>query len=206
MNRVIIAIGRQFGSGGREIGKALASSLDIPYYDKDLIALAAKKSGMSPEIFEQFDEKPTKSLLYSLAIGSYMFGSRVSTVSDMPMSDKLYTLQANIIQDLAKQGSCILIGRCADYILRDDPDLISLFIHAPLAYRKRRIESLYNVPQDKIEGMLAKADKSRANYYNYYTEKKWGSASNYDLSIDSSLLSLEDTVKFLREYVELKKG
>lgn len=206
MNRVIIAIGRQFGSGGREIGKALASSLDIPYYDKDLIALAAKKSGMSPEIFEQFDEKPTKSLLYSLAIGSYMFGSRVSTVSDMPMSDKLYTLQANIIQDLAKQGSCILIGRCADYILRDDPDLISLFIHAPLAYRKRRIESLYSVPQDKIEGMLAKADKSRANYYNYYTERKWGSASNYDLSIDSSLLSLEDTVKFLREYVELKKG
>lgn len=206
MNRVIIAIGRQFGSGGREIGKALASSLDIPYYDKDLIALAAKKSGMSPEIFEQFDEKPTKSLLYSLAIGSYMFGSRVSTVSDMPMNDKLYTLQVNIIQDLAKQGSCILIGRCADYILRDDPDLISLFIHAPLAYRKRRIESLYSVPQDKIEGMLAKADKSRANYYNYYTERKWGSASNYDLSIDSSLLSLEDTVKFLREYVELKKG
>lgn len=163
----IITIGRQYGSGGREIGKKLAENMGIPFYDNELITIASKESGMSQELFENIDETATSSLLYSLAIGAHMMGSRVSTINDMPIQDKLFLIQSNVIKKVAKEGSCVIVGRCADYILKDNPGCIKIFIHADLEFRKNRAVKEYGEDSKHIDEMIRKIDKRRANYYNF---------------------------------------
>ena len=201
--RTIYTLGRQFGSGGRQVGKALAERLGIPYYDKELLAMAAKDSGFSEELFHSADEKPASSLLYSLVMGNYPMSSGTLGFNEMPLNDQLFLIQSNTIRKVAKKGSCIIIGRCADYILKGNPDLISIFIHAPLEARVKRAVECYEVPTDRAEEVCLKNDKSRANFYNYYSDQKWGMCRTYSLSLDSSLLGIEGCVDEIIRFTEL---
>ena len=202
MIQSVITIARQYGSGGRIIGKKLAESLGIPFYDKELIAMAAKKSGLSEEIFAKADEKATSSLLYSLVMGTYNFGTHFSPVSDMPINDRLFVIQSDIIKSAAQEGPCVVVGRCADYILREHPHCFHVFIRADHEERIKRIVGEYGEPQAKAEDLLIKKDKQRANYYNFYSNKKWGDLNNYDLVVNSSLFGEEGTVNLIKAAVE----
>lgn len=198
----IITIGREFGSAGREIGEKLAANLGIKCYDKELLQRAAKDSGLCPEIFENHDEKPTSSFLYNLVMDTYSFGYNASSFVDMPISHKVFLAQFDAIKKIAEEGPCIIVGRCADYALADYQNCIHLFIHAALESRIKRISEKYNLEPDKAREMIQKKDKQRANYYNYYSSKKWGHADSYHLSIDSSLLGIDGTVQLIQQFIE----
>lgn len=202
--KFIITIARQFGSGGREIGKALSEKLGIPYYDKELISLAAKESGMDAEVFNNVDERATNSLLYSLSMGLYSFGNSFSAMGDLPVNDRLYILQHKIIKKLAEDGPCVIVGRCADYVLKDRDNCINLFIHANMDYRKKRAIEIHGVDKARAEQIVNKTDKIRANYYSFYSGQKWGLAQNYDLCIDSSKLTTEQAVELVEAYINIK--
>lgn len=198
----IITIARQFGSGGRELGLALAEKLGIKCYDKELISLAAKESGVDPEIFNNVDEKATNSLLYSLSMGLYSFGSNFTT-DRLPVNDQLYLLQHKVIKKLADEGPCVIVGRCADYVLRDRRDLVRLFIYADMDYRIERAVTKKEVNRSKAEQAIHKTDKSRANYYNFYSGKKWGQTENYDLCINRTKLSDEQFTRLVEGYLDI---
>ena len=201
--KVIYTIGRQFGSGGRKVGRTLAEKLGIPFYDKELLTLAAKDSGLSEALFHNADEKPTSSLLYSLVMGSYPLSPSAIGFNEMPLTDQLFLIQSKTIKKVAEQGSCVIIGRCADYVLRDNPNVVSVFIHAPLEARVHRAVNVYEVPTDKAEDVCLKADKTRANFYNYYSDKKWGMCRTYNLSLDSAALGISGCVEQILSYTEL---
>lgn len=194
----IITIGRQYGSGGREIGEKLANHLGIPFYDNKLLELAAKESGISQELFEENDEKPVNSLLYILS----------NTYSDdnLPFNHKLFLAQFDAVKKLGAEGACVIVGRCADYALRNNPHLVSIFIHASIESRVDRATNLYGVANKHVEEQIIKKDKQRANYYNFYTCQKWGRVENYDLSLDSSKLGVDNSVGLIAKYVELKEA
>lgn len=200
----IITIARQFGSGGREIGEALSKELGIKFYDKELISIAAKESGIDSEIFNNVDEKATNSLLYSLSMGLYSFSSNYSS-GQLPVNDKLYLLQHKIIRQLASEEPCIFVGRCADYVLKDRNDVVKLYIYADKEYRVKRAIELKGVKESKADQIVAKTDKSRANYYNFYSGKKWGLAENYDLCINRTKLSTKQVVNTIAAYIDIIK-
>ena len=202
--KFIITIARQFGSGGHEIGKALAEKLGIPFYDKELISMAAKESGIDAEVFENVDERATNSLLYSLSMGLYSFGNSFSAMGDLPVNDRLYILQHKIIQKLAEEGPCVIVGRCADYVLRERDDCINIFIHADLDYRKERAITVRGVDKARAEQVVNKTDKVRANYYSFYSGQKWGFAQNYDLCIDSTNLTTDQAVALVESYLNIR--
>ena len=185
----IITIGREFGSAGHEIGEKLAKRLNIPCYDKELLKRAAKESGLCTEVFENHDEKPTSSFLYNLVMDTYSFGYSQSTYVDMPISHKVFLAQFDAIKKIASEGPCVIIGRCADYALSDFDNCLHIFIHADLEDRINRVMGKYDdLNYEKAKDMIQKKDKQRANYYNYFSSKKWGVAESYNLSIDSSVL------------------
>ena len=200
--KVIITIGRQYGSGGRIIGKLLAEKLGISFYDKEIIEMAAKKSGMSQEAFEKVDETAASSLLYSIATSVSMFGNYVSPQVDLPLNDKLFIIQSEIIKSIAKKGSCVIVGRCADYILKDRSDIINLFIYADKESRKKRAINEYGISPNKVDSYLHKTDKKRSTYYNHYTGEKWGNYLNYHMCLDSSILGVEGTVHMIEEFIK----
>lgn len=204
MKKQIITISRQYGSGGRTIAKALAERLGIAYYDKELIVLAAKKSGFAEEIFEESEDKTPNSLLYSLVMGTYGMGNQGIGVPDMPIGDKVFFIQSDLIRSLAEKESAVFVGRCADYVLEDREDTTDFFLYAPLKDRVERAVSQYGLAQEHSEAAVQRIDKRRANYYNYYANRKWGRIENYDLAVDTSSLPAEDTVTLLQKYVELK--
>ena len=203
--KLVITIGREYGSGGREIGRKLAEALGINFYDKEIIEMAAKESGMSKEVFEKVDETAASSLLYSIVSGTYMMGSHMSPLLELPINDKLFILQSEIIKDIANKESCVIVGRCADYILRDKQNCINIFVYAPLQIRVERTMVNYNLPLEKAGKKLAKIDKKRATYYNYYTGNKWGQTQCYDLAVDSSILGIDATVDFIKDFIERYK-
>ena len=180
----IITIGRQYGSAGHSIGKILADDLGIKYYDKELLERAAKDSGLCQELFENHDEKPTNSFLYSLVMDSYSFGYG-STMMDMPLNQKVFLAQFDAIKKISQDGPCVIVGRCADYALKDYDNKLNVFVHAPMSFKKSRIQEQYEIPEAKVKDVAIKTDKQRASYYNYYTSKKWGDLKSYDLCIDS---------------------
>ncbi len=204
VKKMIITVSRQYGSGGRVIAKALAERLGIAYYDKELIVLAAKESGFAEEIFEESEDKTPNSLLYSLVMGTYGMGGQGIGVPDMPIGDKVFLIQSNLIRSLAAKESAVFVGRCADYVLEGREDTTNFFIYAPLENRVRRAVSEYHLAPEKSESAVLRIDKRRANYYNYYANRKWGKIDNYDLAVDSSKLSVDDTVELLQKYVEMK--
>ncbi|MEE8835515.1 MAG: cytidylate kinase-like family protein [Eubacteriales bacterium] len=203
--KTIVTIGREFGSGGHQIGKILAKDLGIPFYDKELLERAAKDSGLCKEIFENQDEKPTSSFLYSLVMDTYSFGYSSNVMNDMPLNQRVFLAQFDSIKQLAKEGPCVIIGRCADYALEDNPNLLSVFIHADLDARVRRISNIYGLTASKAHDRIRKNDKSRSSYYNYYTCKEWGSADSYDLCINSARYGIEGTVAMIKYAIEQKE-
>ena len=195
---MIITIGRQFGSGGREIGKKLATRLDIPFYDKELLTAAAKQSGMSKELFEQSDEKPTNSLLYALAMGN-------NYAHQPPLNHTIFMAQFETIKKIAQSGPCVIVGRCADYSLRHMKNVVNVFIHASMEYRMDRAVNQYDVPAKHVKGVLARTDKQRANYYNFYTDQDWSDVKNNYLAIDSSKIGADGAVEVILQYAQIKQ-
>lgn len=204
--KTIIAIGRQFGSGGHEIGTRLAEMLGIPFYDRELLSLAAQESGIDPALFEEVDENATNSMLYSLAMGTYTPPNGFSAFKEESITDRIFNQQCKTVRTLAEKGSCVMIGRCCDYILRDDPNCVKVFIHAPIEFREERIMRLHSLPRDKAKSLIKKTDKRRAAYYAYYTGWKWGMAETNQLSIDSTVLGIEGTTNLIKQFVELKEN
>ncbi len=198
----VITIGREYGSAGRQIGRTLADELGIKCYDKELLALAAKDSGLTEELFHTHDEKPTNSFLYSLVMDTYSMGYSTPSFIDMPLNQRVFMAQHDSIKKLADSESCIIVGRCADYALKNHPCCISVFIKADMDAKIKRIMRLYDYNESKARDLIIKTDKKRANYYNFYSNKKWGDSRSYDLCIDSSKLGIEGTVTLLREYVK----
>ena len=204
-NKIIITIGRQFGSGGSEIGKKLAKEYNIPFYDKEILTEAAKKSGYSEELFTERDERKTGSLLFSLSTGAYPMGGPLSYLYDLPLDDRLFLAQIDAMKHVTKQGSCIIVGRCAEYILRDDPDVVSVFIHAPLEKRVERICRLYQLTPQKAESLILNTDKRRTQYHNYYSTDKWGDATAYHMCVNSGILGIDKSVKLIQRLVDLSR-
>ena len=202
MDKFIITIGRQFGSGGRAVGEKLANKLGVSFYDKELISLAAKESGISPEVFDNVDEKAANSLLYSLSMGLYNFGSGFSAMGDLPVNDKLYLLQHKIIKEIAEKENCVFVGRCADYVLRDNPNCVNIFIYADMGFRKQEAVKKHGIDENRAEHIITKTDKSRSNYYSFYSGQKWGMAENYDLCINSAKLNEDSIVDLIIEYID----
>lgn len=199
---MVITVGRQYGSGGREIGTMLAEKLGIAYYDDMLLKEAAKESGLCEDLFHSFDERP-KSFLYSVAMDPYSF-SMNHVMPKGSIEQQVYLATYDTIKKLADKGPCVLIGRCADYALKDRDDVINLFITAPLENRIERVARRNGITRDEAKERIRRTDKSRASYYNYYSSKDWGDAKSYDLCIDSSLLGIEGTVELLERLVTLK--
>lgn len=200
----VITIGREFGSGGHDIGMKLAEKLGIKCYDKELLELAAKHSGLCEELFASQDEKPTNSFLYSLVMDTYSLGYSNSYV-DMPINHKVFLAQFDAIKKLAESESCVIVGRCADYALEDNPNAVSVFIKADMKERVERIKKLYNLSDSKASDLIQKTDKRRASYYNYYSSKKWGDAKSYDLCIDSGELGQDGVIELICNYIDIKE-
>jgi cytidylate kinase len=206
----IFTIGRQFGSAGRRVGSELAKMLDIPFYDKELISLVAKDSGLNEAVVEKADEKAASSLFQSLMVGTNPFGAFPMATSnlglpDLPINDRIFLIQCDAIRKIAEKGACVIVGRCADYVLREETNrLLSIFIHAPIDVRCERAVKLYQIPQKKVAQECIKNDRARAHYYNYFTDKKWGVASNYDICIDSSILGIERTAKAIKDFDDMR--
>lgn len=206
MGNHIYTIGREFGSGGKEIGVALANRLGVKCYDKELLKEASKESGYCAEIFENHDEKPTNSFLYSLVMDTYSFGGYSSApFMDMPLNHKIFLAQFDTIKKLADKEPCVIVGRCADYALEDYKDCLNVFIHADLDSRIKRISKKMNLPANKAREVIQKTDKQRASYYNYYTSKKWGDSKSYDLTLNSSRLDIDGCVDIILAYRERMK-
>lgn len=202
--KTIITIGRQYGSGGHEIGATIAQDLGIKLYDKEMLKRAAKESGLCEELFETHDEKPTHSFLYSLVTDSYSLGYSSGVYADMPINHKIFLAQFDAIKKIADEGSCVMVGRCADYALEGYDDVINVFIYADLEHRIRRIARMYDLTDNKAKDIIVKADKKRASYYNYYTNKTWGDAKSYDLCLNSAKLGIGGTAKAIMDYVNLR--
>ena len=196
--KIIITIARQFGSGGREIGEKVAKILGIPCYDKELIKDAAAKGSLSEEVIKSADESAANSLLYTLAMGSNVLGTTAHFGYKMPLNDRLFILQSEVIKEYAENGSCVIIGRCADYVLRDEPNVYRLFIYGDIDHRRARIEERHpEIKANQVIDVINKTDRRRASYYNFYTGNKWGKYDNYDMAINSSTLGIDGTAHLI---------
>ena len=202
MKKYVITIARQFGSRGREIGQKLAEALGYKYYDRDLISMAAEKSGMDKSVLGAADEKAANSLLYTLALGSSVYAHGVDSIN-VPLNDKLYIVQSNIIKDIYNSGEgAVIVGRCADYVLAEKENVIKVFISADFDSRVEAVSVRSAITEAKVKDMVIKTDKRRANYYNYYTGKKWGKIENYDLVINSSKCGVDGAVKVIKAMLD----
>ncbi len=204
MNK-IITISRQYGSGGREIGEKLAKRLGIPFYDNELITRAAKESGYAEAAFQNAETKATNSLLYSIAMGMSAYGNQEGGFSHLSLDDRIYLAQSDVIRKVAEEGPCVIVGRCADYILRENPSVIHFFVYADMDFRKERAIRIDSIDPDKAEDIILKKDKRRSNYYNYHSGEKWGKAQNYHMSVNSGFIGIDNTVDCLYNFVNLVK-
>ncbi|MBP5778248.1 MAG: cytidylate kinase-like family protein [Prevotella sp.] len=201
-NQIIINVGRQLGSGGHDIGRMLALDFGAKYYDRELLNLAAKESGFSEKIFEQNDEKKGFFRgLFNMAAPHVNSGSVYKASFSQ---ESLFQFQSDAIIKAAKEGSCVFVGRCADYVLRDFPNVVNIFITASMAYRVEQIMNKQHLDEDAARAFIEKRENQRAEYYNYYTGKKWGHAASYDFCIDSSVLGLVETEKIIAEFIRKK--
>ncbi len=201
----VITIGRQFGSAGHDIGKLIADRLGFEFYDKELVEMAAKQSNISNETLKEIDEKATSSLLYSLASGSYSLrGISGPLYYEMPLNDKLFIAQSDIIKSVAQKGDCVIVGRCADYVLDDveDAQVYNVFVYAPLEYRIKRVMEALKLTEKQAKDRILKTDKQRKTYYNYYSNKDWGEMKNYDVCINTAKFGIENSAKMIIDYIK----
>ena len=201
---LIITIGREYGSGGHEIGAEVAKRLGIAFYDKQIITLAAEKSGLSQEYIEQNEQRSKSSFIQNLAASSAYSNGFFST-QYLPLSESIFISQAQVIRDIAAKESAVIVGRCSDYILAGRPNTINIFIHAPIEVRVARIMKLQNIDEASALKLIATSDKERGNHYFRYTDRKWGKAQNYDISINSSLLGVKRTVEMLIDLAQIEE-
>ena len=204
--KIIITIARQYGSGGREIGEKVAALLSIPCYDRELITMSAQNENISTEIAERADEVAANSLLYTLAVGSNSFGAAHHFGYTMPINDRLFVLQSDLIRRLAEKESCVIVGRCADYVLREHPGRLSIFVYANLEDRRARVASRHDISEGKALDLINKTDRRRASYYNFYTGSKWGRYDNYHLAINSSTFGIDETAALIADCARKKCG
>jgi cytidylate kinase len=199
MEHIIITIGRQLGSGGRVIAQKLAQEFDCLFYDREILNLAAKESGFSEKIFEQNDEH--KGFLKSL------FHMRVPLVSDVNFyksdisQERLFQFQSDAIRKAAQKSNCVFVGRCADYILRDMPNVVNVFVTADIDWRAEQVVKRHQCTKEEALKIIHRAENRRASYYNYYTGKRWGDAASYDLCVDASILDIEETEKYIANFI-----
>ena len=203
MKKKIVTISRQYGSGGRYIGENLAKAMGVPCYDEKLIDMVAKESGFAQSFVAEKGERMTGSLLFNIA-SSLSFANNVfSTNNGVTLQDEIYFTQNRIIKELADKGPCVIVGRCADYILRETEDCLNVFIFADNESKIERAEKYFNITREEAPAVLKKKDKARANHYKYYTDQEWGMASNYDLCLNSGLIGIEGCVKAIQQVLEL---
>lgn len=205
-NQIIITISREYGSGGRDIGKLIAEKLNIAYYDHEIIQIAAKNSGLSDKFLSENDEVASTSIFGGFMTGASFFSNQAFSHGELNINDKLFIMESEIIRNLADRGSCVIIGRCANYVLREYQHTLNVFIHANLAFRKKRAVELYGIPEKKIEDFLHKQDKHRAHYRSFYTDQKWNCAENYNLTIDSSKFGIEGAVDLIITAANIKNS
>ena len=203
---LVITIGRQCGSGGRVVGQKIAEQLGIKCYDKELLAIAAKNSGICEELFETHDEKPTSSFLYSLVMDTYALGRSSSAYMNMPINHKVFLAQVDALKKLAQEESYVIVGRCADYALAEVKDVVTVFVAADENDRLERLQKTHEFSKDKAKEIAMKTDKKRSSYYNYYSGKKWGDARSYDLCVNTSSVGIDGAVKTIIDFAKLKTG
>ena len=197
----IITIGRQLGSGGREIGKKLSVNLDISFYDKELIRIASKESGLNEELFERADEKKRFSLFGGL-LGLQDSATNETWLNYYLTNETLFKIQSDVIRSLAEKGSSVFVGRCADNVLKDNPCCLNVFISADIDERVKRVSEIQKIPGNKARECIEKTDRKRARYYNYFSNKTWGAAESYHLCVNSSVLGIDETVTFISQFAE----
>ena len=202
-NPLIITIGREYGSGGREIGKLLAEKLGVSFYDKEIISLAAEKSGLSPEFIKSNEQRSSGSIVHSMGVSAHYQGGFFAP-HHLPLTETIFISQAQVIRDIAAKERAVIVGRCADYILAGRKNTVNIFIHAPKEDRVRRIMAIYGLSEADALKEIARSDKERGNHYFRYTDLKWGKAQNYDLCVNSSLLGIEGTVEMLMDVAKLE--
>ena len=196
--KILITIARQYGSGGREIGEKVAKKLGITLYDKQLITEAATKGNLDENVSKLADESAANSLLYTLAMGSNVLGTTMHFGYKMPLNDKLFILQSEVIKEKAKEDSCVIIGRCGDYVLRDEENVLRIFVYGDLDHRATRIQQRHpELKSSQIVDVITKTDKRRSSYYNFYTGNKWGKYDNYDIAINSSTLGIDGAAELI---------
>lgn len=205
MNPTIITISREYGSGGHQIGRKVAEQLQIPFYDREIIEQTAKESGFTPEFVEGREERLSNSVLYNFALGT-IYGisyPQKPKMSELPVTEQLFLAQRKVIEDLVSKGSCVIVGRCADYILKDYPNLLKIFLYADPVIRQRRAIQEYQRPAEYIKEILAQIDKMRRIYYETYTVNRWGAKENYHLMLDTGLLGIDNCVDLICQAVHL---
>ncbi|MCX7714479.1 MAG: cytidylate kinase-like family protein [Clostridia bacterium] len=203
--KTVITIGRQFGSGGHEIGEKLAKEFGIPFYDKELVEMAAEKSNLHKEVLEDIDERATNSLLFSLVTGNSMRGANSPVYYEMTINDRLFIAQSEVIKKVASEGPCVIVGRCADYVLEDsDIPTVNVFIYSNLKFRIDRISKECDLSPEKAKEKIIKIEKRRKAYYNYYSNREWGKIENYDICINSGDIGVDNAVKVIKLFVEMK--
>ena len=201
--KIIITISRQYGSGGRLVAKKLAQALNIAFYDNELISLAAEKSGISQKYFADAEAAPVGNILLSLS--TLTPSAKVNEIYGLPINEKVFLVQSQIIKELAEKKSCVIVGRCADYILKDFAHCSNIFIQADMGDRVKRALNEYGLSSQHAESMVSKTDKRRANYYNYFTNNKWGNINNYDLVLNTSKIGIDSAAEIIKSYVQLKE-
>jgi len=199
--KAIITIGREYGSGGREIGKLLAQRLSVPFYDKEILTLAAKDSGICEELFENHDEKAMPSYLFSLFPGA---DTPVGGEAELPLNHRIFLAQFEAIAKIALEGPCVMVGRCANYVLKAQPNLVSVFMYGDVDTRVERIMKVDNLPFDQAKDRVRKGDKQRQGYYNFFADGNWGHRSNYHLMLNTSGVSQEAVVDSVIAYIRGK--
>lgn len=205
MERTIITISREYGSGGRLIGQKLAEALSLPFYDKELIEMAAEKSGLSPEFIRNSEETASSGFVFNLSAASNITNGYF--ISSEPFfGDKAFFAQSAVIRDLAAKGSCVIVGRCAGYLLRDDPDCINIFVHSNLDDRLKRAAEVYGMDPNGLANKLVKIDKARANYHKYYTGEQWSDMRSYHLAINTAMFGIDGATQAILQLVQNRIG
>ena len=204
MENVIITIARQYGSGGKTIGQMLANDLGIPFYSREILRLASDDSGIREELFNQADEKLRSNPLFGASKKVYTGGLISPESDDFVSSENLFNYQAKVIKELAEKGSCVIVGRCADFVLKDRADVVSVFVHAPADYCMERAMERNDMSRKEMEKFIAKTDKYRGDFYHYYTGNVWNDARNYDLCLNSSKLGFEKCVEEIKAYIKVR--
>ena len=198
-NNVVISLSREYGSGGREIGEKLSARLGYSYYDKVLLKRLAERSGLADEVIESFDEKPFSRLL--LNPNRFLSGS-----DGYPLAQQIHTAEIDLVRSLTTEGPCVIVGRCVDSILAEHPGLVRLFVSAPMEDRVARVMRRNSLDEEQARARIARTDKERASYYRYFTDQKWGLASNYDLCVNSAMAGIEGTVEVIAQFLERRQA